>query len=174
MNPFVGMIAIFGFNFPPAGWASCAGQLIAISQNTALFSLLGTQFGGNGTSNFALPNFDGGQFPIGQGNGPGLSPYFMGQMGGSEGVQLLVQNLPTHNHTIIGSSDLGDTAIPQNAFAANTGALDTEYKAVATNPAMMHPNVVGYAGGNQQVNIRQPYLPLNFCIALQGIFPARS
>lgn len=173
-DPFVAEIRVFGFNFAPRGWAFCDGQLMPISQNTALFSLLGTNFGGNGTSNFGLPNLQG-SVPLQQGQGPGLSNYDLGETGGAPAVTLLSTELPPHSHTLNCSTVTADQTSPvgdipaappaqrgQNFFAATPGG----------SPAM-NANLLAPAGGNLPHNNMPPYLTLNFCIALTGIFPPR-
>ena len=170
-DQFVGEIRIFGGNFAPTGWAFCNGQLLPISQNTALFSLLGTQYGGNGTSNFALPNLQG-SAPIHPGQGPGLSLYDLGQSGGSETVTLLQSEMPAHSHAFRGNNTLGDIPVPGgNALArhANSYQQNTTQNLVLMNPAALPP-----AGGSLPHNNMQPYLTLNFNIALQGVYPPRG
>lgn len=170
-DPFVAEIRIFGFNFAPRGWAFCDGQLLPISQNTALFSLLGTMYGGDGKSTFALPDLRG-SVPMHHGQGPGLSPHEVGESGGSESVTLLESELPVHGHTLQAHTvDVADTSAPGpgTTLAPSSGgtlyqsATDTELGAAALAPA----------GGGQPHNNMQPYLTANFCIALQGVFPAR-
>ena len=172
MDPFIGMIALFGFNFAPRGWALCNGQLLPIAQNTALFSLLGTYYGGNGQTTFALPDLQG-RVPIHFGQGAGLSDYQIGQKGGVESTTLLVINMPAHNHTLNAVSELGGTSAPEGAFLSNTGALDREYKMSGTG-VIMNSGAIGNTGGSQPFSIIQPYLVVNFCIALQGIYPPRD
>lgn len=172
-TPTIGEIYMSGFNFPPLGYASCAGQLIAISQNQALFALLGTTFGGDGQTTFALPNLQG-RIPMGQGNGAGLTPRVMGEMGGSETVSLLSSQLPAHSHAMYAVTDAGNASTPANAFLANTGALDPEYLNTTGTMTTMNPAVIGNTGGNQPHDNMPPYLVLNFYIALQGIFPSRN
>jgi microcystin-dependent protein len=170
MDPFVAEIRIFGFNFPPKGWAFCEGQLLPISQNTALFALLGTQFGGDGKSTFGLPDLEG-SVPVHQGQGQGLSEYFVGQTGGTETVTLLESEIPFHNHSMNANSSLGDNPNPsghslaryQNAYQSNT----------TQNLTQMALQMLTITGGSQPHNNLQPYLVLNFCIAMQGVFPAR-
>ncbi|MBB5066006.1 phage tail protein [Granulicella mallensis] len=174
-SPFVGEIEIFGFNFAPVGWAQCQGQLMPISQNTALFSLLGTQFGGDGKSTFGLPNLQG-QIPVGQGQGPGLSPYVIGETAGSETVTLTLAEMPGHTHTL--PVDAGDGRAPAPSpttvlGATGRGAADV-YADSATPGATMTVTSVGPGGGSQGHNNMMPYLTLNYCISLRGIFPARS
>lgn len=165
-----------GFNFPPRGYATCQGQILSIAQNTALFSLLGTTYGGNGQTTFALPDLRG-RLPMGQGQGPGLSPRTLGEVSGTETVTLLVTQMPAHNHgfTLNAVSEAGDTSVPTGAYLANTGALDKEYKASGTVVAMNSgAGAVGASGGSQPHSNMPPYLVLNFYIALEGIFPSRN
>lgn len=174
-SPFVGEIEIFGFNFAPAGWAQCQGQLMPISQNTALFSLLGTQYGGDGRTTFALPNLQG-QIPVGQGQGPGLSQYNVGETAGSETVTLTLAEIPSHTHTL--PVDAGDGRAPAPSpttvlGATGRGAMDV-YAATATSGATMTVSSVGIGGGSQGHNNMMPYVALNYCISLGGIFPARQ
>lgn len=171
-NPFIGLIALLAFNFEPRGWAYCNGQLLPIAQNTALFSLIGTFYGGDGRTTFALPDLRG-RVPIHFGQGPGLSSYFVGEAAGSESTTLSINNMPAHNHTLNAVSEPGDTSAPSGAFLGNTGALDKEYKASGT-PVQMNPAAIGVNGGSQPFSIVQPYLTLNYCIAVQGIYPSRN
>lgn len=170
-EPFIAIILMFGGNFNPRGWAFCQGQLLSIAQNTALFSLLGTTFGGNGQTTFALPDLRG-RVPIGFGQGPGLPPYALGQLGGTETTTLTQAQMPAHNHGIAGSSLAGNASLPTGAVPANSGALDKEYSTVLTSSVAMNPT--GIAGGSQPFAIRDPYLCLNFIIALEGIYPSRN
>ena len=172
MEEFLGTIKAFGFNFNPRGWAKCEGQLISIASNSALFSLLGTTYGGNGTTTFALPDLRG-RMPIGQGQGPGLSNYVMGQLGGTENTTLIGNNLPSHSHTLNAYSEAGDVASPANALLATSGTLDPEYRASGTGVAMA-PAAIGLTGGGQSFNNVQPYLVVNYCICVNGIFPSRN
>lgn len=170
-DPFVAEIRIFPFNFAPRGWAWCNGQLLPISQNTALFSLLGTTYGGNGQSTFGLPNLQG-SVPVHPGQGPGLSQYFLGQSGGSETVSLLLSEMPSHNHSIIASqSDGGDTRPQGNLLASGIGigAFASPGAQVTMNQNSLPP-----AGGDVPHNNMMPYLTLYFNIALQGVFPPRT
>lgn len=179
-DQFVAEIRIFPFNFAPTGWAFCNGQLMPISQNTALFSLLGTTYGGDGKSTFALPNMQGNS-PMHPGQGPGLSLHDLGEIGGTETVTLLQTEIPAHTHglsaTTTASSFDGDSNNPTGAVWAIPGA-DTGLIAYDKNPgnnkAAMSPQALSITGGSQPHNNRQPYLVLNFCIALQGIFPPRG
>jgi microcystin-dependent protein len=171
-DPFVAEIRIFPFNFPPKGWARCDGQLMPISQNTALFSLLGTFYGGDGKSTFALPNLQG-RVPIHPGQGPGLSLYDLGQQGGRETATLLQSELPAHTHAARADTvDLGDTNVPSpNAsFAQSSGG--TLYQ-TSQNTALA-PQALTPAGGSLPHNNMQPYLTFYFNIALQGVFPPRT
>lgn len=171
-DPFIAEIRIFGFNFPPKGWAFCSGQLMPISQNTALFSLLGTFYGGDGKSTFALPDLEGAS-PMQQGQGQGLSERFLGEMNGTEAITLLTTEIPLHSHTLMANGFQGDNVAPGagKSIAASTGGA----LFVSGSPPLtqMAPQALPPAGGNLPHNNLQPYLVLNFCIALQGIFPAR-
>ena len=170
-DQFVAEIRIFPFNFAPPGWAICAGQLLPLTQNTALFSLLGTTYGGDGKSTFGLPDLQG-RAPMQPGQGQGLSLRSLGQTGGSDSVQLLVSEIPSHTHAVSGS---GGPAILQ-APAADRVLGRANNNVYLDNPAnlvAMAPEALGPAGGGQPHNNLQPYLTLNFCIALQGIFPPR-
>ncbi|RYY32428.1 MAG: phage tail protein [Sphingobacteriaceae bacterium] len=171
MNPYIGMIIMFGGNFAIRDWALCQGQILSIAQNTALFSLLGTTYGGNGQTTFALPDLRG-RVPIGWGQGPGLPTYDLGQVGGTETVTLTANQMPAHSHPLSGSSLAGNASLPTGAVPANSGPLDKEYSTVFTSNVAMVPT--GIAGGSQPFPIRDPYLCLNFQIALAGIFPSRN
>jgi microcystin-dependent protein len=173
-DQFVAEIRIFPFNFPPTGWAWCDGQLLPISQNTALFSLLGTTYGGNGKSNFGLPNFQGGCAPMHPGQGPGLSLRDLGETGGSATVTLLQTEIPGHSHALTASSGDSNDQSPANEFpATGIGGLQM-YAAASSPPAMINPQAIGIAGGSLPHNNMQPFLALYFNIALQGVFPARG
>jgi microcystin-dependent protein len=171
-EPFISEIYMGGLNFAPRGYALCQGQLMSIAANTALFALVGTTFGGNGTTTFGLPDLRG-RVPMGQGNGPGLTPRSLGELGGTENVTLLTTQIPSHTHQYNAVSDAGDTAAPSGAYLANTGALDKEYKTSGTI-VPMNTNAVGATGGSQPHGNIQPYLVLNFYIATEGIFPSRN
>ena len=172
-DPFVAEIRIYPFNFPPKGWAFCDGQILPLSQNTALFSLLGTTYGGDGKSNFALPNMQG-NAPMHPGQGPGLSLHDLGETGGSDTVTLLESEIPAHPHALRAVADPGDVSLPQQGavLAATTGA--TGYVAPTPALAPMSGHALTSAGGDQPHNNLQPYLTLNFCIALQGVYPPRT
>lgn len=170
-DPFVAEIRIFPFTFAPKGWAFCDGQLLPLSQNTALFSLLGTTYGGNGQSNFALPNLQG-STAMHPGEGPGLTPRVLGQVGGSRTVTLLQSEIPQHTHALNAQNAPGDTSSPGGAaYSRAIGA--TPYQAAGGPQVSMAPQAVSVAGGSQPHNNMQPYLTLHFCIALQGVFPPR-
>jgi len=178
-DQFVAEIRIFPFNFPPTGWAFCDGQLMPISQNTALFSLLGTTYGGDGKSTFALPDLQGctGMQP---GQGQGLSLRDLGEMSGTEAVTLLLSEIPLHPHLMSACDADATTADPANSLPAK-GAWDTgtaggvigAYSNAAQGNVVMAPQALSLAGGSLPHNNMQPYLTLNYCIALQGIFPQR-
>jgi len=171
MDPFVAEIRIFPFNFAPKGWAWCDGQILPLSQNTALFSLLGTTYGGDGKSNFALPDLQG-RAPMHPGQGPGLSLHDLGETGGSETVSLLESEIPSHSHAISASQADGlESAASGQQFATGIGIG----MYAAPNPLVqLSPNALAPAGGDQPHNNMQPYLTFYFCIALQGVYPPRT
>ena len=168
-DPFVAEIRIFPFNFAPKGWAWCDGQLLPLSQNTALFSLLGTTYGGNGQSNFALPDLQG-RAPMHPGQGPGLSLHDLGETGGSDTVTLLESEIPVHSHPLNTSIRPADAL---NPAGTGVGTGNNAY-APPGNFALAAPEALAPTGGDQPHNNMQPYLTLNFCIALQGVFPPRT
>ena len=171
-EPFVGQIQIFPYNFAPRGWAFCNGQLLSIAQNTALFSILGTTYGGNGTSNFALPNLQS-RVAIGTGNGPGLTVRDLGETGGEESVTLLSNQIPGHTHPARCTSGTGTDYGPAgDVWAADAGG-NNEYGSGPIAGQMSASTVLPFGNGQPHNNL-QPYLVLNYCIALQGIFPPRS
>lgn len=172
-DPFVAEIRIFGFNFPPKGWAACNGQLMPLSQNTALFVLLGTTYGGDGKSNFALPDLQG-SAPMHPGQGPGLSRHDLGEASGSENVTLLETEIPAHTHPAMATAAPANRSAPSgNSFARTTGG--TPYASAAANPVPVRLSFQGLApaGGSLPHNNMMPTLTLTFCIALQGVFPPR-
>lgn len=171
-DPFLAEIRLFGFNFAPSGWAQCNGQLLPISQNTALFALLGTTYGGDGKSNFALPDLMG-SVPVGEGQGPGLSTYFLGQMGGAAAVSLLQSEIPIHTHTVSAStSPLGTVAVPSGSVGLSRPSSGTPYGAAGT-PTAMAPEAMSVTGASLPHNNLQPYGVVNYCIAIVGVFPQR-
>jgi microcystin-dependent protein len=176
-QPLLGAIFIFAGNFAPRGFQLCQGQLLPIAQNAALFSILGTTYGGNGTTNFALPDLRG-RAPIGQGAGPNLSPVNLGQFGGSQNVQILIGNMPAHNHLVNVSTVAATLASPQNNFLAppvdSTPAAGTGYNTPATPGITLAPTAVGVAGQGLPLNVDSPFLGINYIIAMQGIFPSRN
>jgi len=179
-SPFVAEIRMFGFNFPPTGWAYCNGQLLPLSQNTALFSLVGTFYGGDGKSTFALPNFQG-NCAVGQGQGAGLQDWFIGQEQGSQTVTLLTTEIPAHQHFLTASTANGSTQSANGSqlargFKGNLQSSNTSkmYSAAAPNTTMRPQDATALTGGSLPHNNMMPYLTLNFCIALQGIFPPRG
>ncbi len=173
-DPFVAEIRIFGCNYPPKYWAHCNGQLLPIAQNTALFSLLGTTYGGNGQTNFALPNLQG-QAAVNAGQGPGLSNYYLGDTGGQSSVSLLTSQMPAHNHLPAATTSDGTSSSPSgNGFATPSADRGAQTYTDSILPVQMSPNALSLMGGGQPHNNMMPYLVLNFCIALNGIFPARN
>jgi microcystin-dependent protein len=174
MDPFVAEIRIFPFNFAPTGWAFCDGQILPISQNTALFSLLGTTYGGDGRSNFALPNMQG-NAPMHPGQGPGLSLHDLGETGGSDTVTLLESEIPAHLHTLQAQTTPASLNVgaPDRSLARSAGGF--AYKqSPFTNLVSMAPAALSPSGGDLPHNNMMPYLTLNFCIALQGVYPPRT
>ena len=172
-NPFLAEIRIFAGNFAPTGWAQCNGQLMPISQNTALFSLLGTTYGGDGRSTFALPNLQG-SAPLQAGQGPGLSLRDLGEVGGEQTVTLLQTEMPAHSHGVQGASPGGQPSPANNAWASGQKGLGNLYAPTSANNVQMNPFAMSISGGNLPHNNMPPYLGLMFIIALQGVFPARS
>src|SRR5437660_6054054 len=170
-QPYVGEIRMFAGNFAPAGWMFCSGQLLPISENETLFNLIGTTYGGDGQSTFALPNLQS-RVPIHQGTGPDGSSYTLGEMTGTEQETLSVQQIPIHTHTLVGNSGNGTQANPAN----NVLASSTIVKAYAqeTADAMMAASIVGPTGGSQPHENVQPFLCVNFIISLFGLFPTPS
>ncbi|WP_345802252.1 tail fiber protein [Microbacterium sp. AZCO] len=168
MDPFIGELRLFGFTFAPQGWALCNGQLLAISQNTALFSLLGTTYGGNGQTTFALPDLRG-RAPIAFGQGPGLTNRAQGEVGGEEAVTLTAATLPPHSHTVAAAS-AATTKNPSGSLPSVTAA-GASYGTTAD--LVMSPAMIGGGGSNQPHDNMPPFLVLNWCIALEGIFPSR-
>jgi len=176
MDPFVAEIRIFGCNFAPVGWALCNGQLLSISSNTALFSLLGTNYGGNGTTTFGLPNLQG-SAAVGQGQGPGLSPYFIGEQTGTDTVSLTSVQNGIHSPTVNCFNDAGDNPGPgANVLGASGADRSLVMYNAATSGSTVNMNVsqLSISGTGAPHNNMSPYLVLNFCIALQGVYPSRN
>ena len=175
-TPYLSEITIFAGNFAPRNWAFCNGQIIPLQQNTALFSLLGTNYGGNGTTNFALPDFRG-RAAVFWGTGPGLSNYSIGQASGTESVTLNTTQLPAHTHQMFGGTTTSTTqvtGIPSSTGVLTNAAQGQCYINTATSLIAMAPQAIGLAGGGQAHENRQPTLALTFIIATQGVFPARN
>jgi microcystin-dependent protein len=173
-TPFLAEIRLFAGNFAPRGWALCAGQILSIAQNTALFSLLGTTYGGNGQTTFALPDFRG-RTPVGTGQGLGLSSIPLGELAGTEAVTLLSTEYPSHTHQVNATQDNSTAATPGSNFFASQLSLNGQTYGPASNLIGMDPQMITpYQGGNQPHNNMQPFLGINFIIALEGIFPARN
>ena len=170
--PFLGQLALFPYNFCPKEWIEADGQLLPINQHTALFSLLGTQFGGDGQTNFARPDLRG-RVPVGRGQGAGLSNGVVGEAGGSENVALTASNLPPHTHGLSASDQAATHAAPSSARALAVTQNAGSYVASAPNTAL-HTSSVGVTGGGLPVGIRDPYLVMRWCIALAGVFPSRN
>ena len=170
-EPFIGEIRMFGFNFAPQGWAQCNGQLLPIDQNPALFDLLGTTYGGDGRITFALPDLRS-RVPVGQGQGPGLSSYAEGQAGGAESVTLAATQMPGHTHPVKASRSPAGSGQPEGRALARSASHI--YTAEPDTSTVMNADMLGDAGGSQPHDNIQPYLAVNFCIALNGIFPSRD
>jgi microcystin-dependent protein len=193
-DPFIGQIALFGFNFAPRGWATCAGQIMPLSQNVALFTILGTTYGGNGQTTFALPDLRG-SAAIGAGQGRALSEYDLGQTGGAAKVQLSIAQMPQHGHAFVASTDQATAQSPAGNLLARAvrpldggeaqapgvgapGPREAQANFYSPNPqnarTALAPSAIAPAGGDQPHNNMQPYLALNFCIALLGVMPQRG
>jgi microcystin-dependent protein len=177
MDPFIGEIRLMSFPFPPKGWQFCQGQLLPINQNQALFSLLGTTYGGNGTTTFGLPDLRG-RVVLGVGSGPGLSPYSWGQQGGTEAVALTPAQMPPHGHTFTGTIQAaGEAEFIQPGQAYPATGVETQYSQGTPNATLGSgslPNTLATAGSGQPHENRQPTLVLNYAIAVQGIYPSRN
>jgi microcystin-dependent protein len=173
-QPFVGQVIAVGFNFVPTGWLACNGALVSISQYDVLFNLIGTTYGGNGTTTFGLPDLRG-RSPVNAGQGSGLSSYIMGQMAGSENVTLTGNQVGTHNHTLLASSKQGTVSVPAAtvAIAQPTGGAIPLF-APAPGTTTMAGSTIGPAGGNQPHENRQPSLTINYIISPFGIFPSQN
>ena len=175
-EPFIGQIIMFGGNFAIRGYALCNGQILSIAQNTALFSILGTTYGGNGQTTFALPNLQS-RVPVHFGQGPGLSSYDLGEMAGTETATLTINNMPAHNHLMRTSSSDGNDSAPANTTVPGVvkqgGNTANAYTTAAPDSTFL-PAAITNTGNNQPFSILQPYLAINFQIALEGIFPSRN
>jgi microcystin-dependent protein len=169
-DPFIAEIRMFGFTFPPRSWLDCNGQLIPIAQNTALFSLVGTFYGGNGQTTFGIPNLQN-RTPIGVGQGPGLSQYSIGQSSGTANVTLLQNQIPAHNHSFGTNSGDADGTNPGGAVPARASG-ETPYTNGAANTPLS--TTISPVGGNQPHNNMMPYLTVRFCICQFGVFPSRN
>lgn len=173
-EPFIAEIRIFAGNFAPRSWAFCNGQLLPISQNTALFSLVGTIYGGDGRTTLALPNLQG-RVPVHPGRGPGLTERRIGESGGAATHTLTAAQIPAHNHTLRGSSENGDQLLPGgNVLAVEENNWTMDYSTNGPDGTTMHTDCIGPQGGTQAHNNLQPYLAINFIIALVGLYPSRS
>ncbi len=175
-EPFIGEIRMFGFNFAPRGWAKCDGQLLPIASNSALFSLLGTMYGGDGRTTFGLPDLRS-RIPMHAGSGPGLTPRSMGEKSGVENVQLDITQIPNHTHQAIahGHSQESTQSIPTDGVFAKSGDGDPNYSNLAPNAQLSSSAItIGNSGGSQAHTNVQPFQCVNFCIALVGVFPSRN
>jgi microcystin-dependent protein len=171
-TPYIGEIRMFAGNFAPAGWAFCDGQLLAIAENDALFTLIGTTYGGDGQTTFALPDLRG-RIPIHQGTGPGLNTRTLGESAGVENVTLTVNQSPTHSHPFIGTASNASATNPTNAVVASPSTIDLYRPATAPNTNLA-ANALGITGGSQPHDNMQPFLCISFIISLFGIFPSQS
>ncbi len=170
-SPYLGEIRMFSFNFAPVGWALCDGQTLAINLYQALFSLLGTTYGGNGQNTFQLPDFQG-RRPVHMGQGAALAPYVLGQRGGVENVALTIGEMPGHTHTVNATGEVAEAGSPKGKYlAASTIPL---YVSAPSGVVTMSPSMLNIAGGGQPFSIIEPYLTVNFCIAMVGIYPSRN
>jgi microcystin-dependent protein len=172
MEPLLGEIRMFAGNFAPRGWALCDGSLLAISSNTALFSILGTTYGGNGQTTFGLPDLRG-RLPMHAGSGPGLTPRSLGESGGAEAVTLVAGQMPQHNHTV-GCQNSADQSAPANALPATEATGGAPVYSSQAADGTMNPAMIGSAGNSQPHDNLSPYLCVNFIIAIQGVYPSRN
>jgi microcystin-dependent protein len=173
MEPFIGQIVMFGGNFAPRGWALCDGQLLAIQTYSALFSILGTTYGGNGQSTFGLPDLRG-RSAVHAGTGPGLAPVALGQKAGSPSHTLTVNEMPSHSHSMHGELAVADKQTPQNNMLALTPGSPIYAAPVPADDRTMAPSSIGNTGGSQAFDLHSPYQAVNFIIALEGVYPSRS
>lgn len=177
-QPFMSAIILWPASFPPKNWAYCQGQIMSIAQNSALFSLLGTTFGGNGQTTFGLPDFRG-RTAVGTGQGPGLADIVLGEMTGSNSTTILVNNMPMHTHLVVASNVVGTSDDPtSNIFGkshvTSTGDSVSIYDLPGTANTTMAPQTIQPAGGSQPISIQNPLLGMNYIIALYGIYPSRN
>lgn len=170
-SPYVGQIKMFAGNFPPAGWAFCDGQLLPISENEVLFNLIGTTYGGDGQTTFAVPDLRG-RIPVGMGQGSGLSQRIIGEMGGAEVNTITINQMPTHNHMVGAVTTNGNQNLPANNLPAGTAVLDKEYSSASANTTFK-AGMLSPSGGGQPINNIQPYLAVSFIISLYGIYPSQ-
>lgn len=175
MEGYLAQIIMFAGNFAPRGWAFCQGQILSISQNSALFALLGTTYGGNGTTTFALPDLRS-RVPVGTGQGPGLSSVVLGEVAGSENVTLTINQMPAHNHVINVTNQDGNSDSPNNRFLARASRLAFDDVKIYSNLSTidMNPAAISVVGGSQPFGIRNPYLGMNYVICIEGLFPSRN
>jgi microcystin-dependent protein len=180
MDEYMAVIKLFGFNWAPKNWMLCSGQIIGISQNSALFALLGTTYGGNGTSTFALPNIQG-RTVVGQGTGAGIPNKIVGEMSGTESITILSTQMPQHTHLLAANTGAGTTGVPTNGILSASPKNGSGPSAVSLNTytsnspdTTLSPQTIGFAGGSQPISIMQPYIALNYSICLYGIFPSRN
>lgn len=172
-EPYIGELMLTPYNFCPRGFAAANGQILAIAQNTALFALLGTTYGGNGQTTFALPDLRS-RAPIHNGQGPGLSTYVLGQTGGTESTTLTIQQMPSHNHQVQASNQAGTFGGPSERYLGSSTTDGNKIYFEGAPNKTMAPNMLTNAGGSQPFSLLNPYLTLNWCIALEGIFPPRD
>jgi microcystin-dependent protein len=170
-NPFIGEIRMFGGNFAPSGWSFCNGALVGVSQNEALFNLLGTTYGGDGQNTFGLPDLQG-RVPVNQGQGGSLSNYVLGQRDGAETVTLTAQQLPSHTHTALGSATGAGVTSPSNATWGNSGVSNNSFGAAAAATGTMNPAALAMNSGGQAHDNMLPFLAISFIISLYGVFPS--
>lgn len=171
-TPFIGEIRMFAGNFAPVGWAFCNGQLLAIAENDALFALIGTTYGGDGQTTFALPDLRG-RLPLHMGQGPGLSNRILGEIAGTESVTLITNQIPVHDHSFIGTSSNASSGSPSGTLVAYPASIDL-YRPGSTPGANLAPNAIGSQGGSQPHDNLQPFLCVSFIISLFGIFPTQN
>ena len=172
-DQFLGQLALVGFNFCPRNWAEADGQLLAISQYTALFSLFGTMYGGDGRTSFGLPDLRG-RAPIHEGNGAGLQTYQQGQRGGTESLTVTENSMPMHNHDVNATNVLADKPGPGGKLLAADSLTYTEPPVPEANERVMDPSMIGFTGNGQPIQKRSPYLTMKWCVSLLGIYPSRN